>query len=100
MPQAKVLFVAVLAVTMLNGLTSPALPGVMYLAPIWLPDFIEPSREAVFYGATLIVAIATLMLSGVPAALFERLRGQRESTSESMLVWLACAVLLSLPAIL
>jgi hypothetical protein len=93
------LLAAVLLVSLLNGLASPAVLFVMVLAPVWMPEFVTITMGTVAYGASLIVAFATTLLAGVPAALWERLRGQRDSDSTSMLVWLAGAVLLSLPAL-
>jgi len=70
-PQA--LFVAAVALCLLNGLISPALPVMMALWPVWLPEMVRPTTEIVFYGASLLVSTATLLLSALPAATAERL---------------------------
>lgn len=93
------LFVATLAVCLVNGLASPILPLVFILAPIWMPEFAPATNEARFYGASLVVSFGTLLVAGVPAALFERIGRRQSSDVASMLVWLAGAVLLSLPAL-
>lgn len=93
------LFVAIAAVSVINGLVSPALILAVLLAPSWLPGFVPMTRETVFYGASLIVSLGTLLLSGIPAALYERLQGQAKSDSTSMLIWLAGTVLLTLPGL-
>jgi hypothetical protein len=97
--EPKTLFVLVLGVTLVNGMISPMLPLLAALAPVWLPDFFEPTPQTVFYGASLMVALGTLVLSGVPAALFERISGLKETTQASMLVWLGAAALLTLPSL-
>lgn len=94
------LFVAVLGVTLLNGFVSPMVPVVFLLSPVWMPEFAPRSPIAIFYGTSLIVSVSTLMLAGVPAALFERLTGRQYSDMASMLVWLGAAVLLTLPGLL
>lgn len=91
-PQA--LFTATVAVCLLCGLTSPVLPVVWHLYPVWLPEMLPPTREIVFYGASLLVSTATLLLSAVPAALAERVFGL--SLQTSMAVWLGAAALLLL----
>ncbi|WP_341701841.1 hypothetical protein [Ferrovibrio sp.] len=94
------LFVAVLGVTLLNGFVSPAVPMVFFMAPIWMPEFAPHTPVAILYGTSLIVSVSTLLISGVPAALFERLTGRQETDQASMLVWLGAAILLTLPGLL
>ena len=93
------MFPAILAVSLLNGLTSPVLPIVVALAPVWMPEFIPAMPEFLFHGASLIVAFGTMLIGGVPAALWERITGQAESDTASMAVWLGAVTLLSFPGI-
>jgi hypothetical protein len=87
------LFVAIMGLCLVNGLISPMLPIVWSLHPVWLPEMVRASNEVVFYGASLIVSTATLLLAAVPAAISERLGlAQRDA----MLVWLAGVALLVL----
>ena len=95
----RAVFVAVMGVTLLNGFVSPMVPLVFILAPIWLPEFAPQTPIAILYGTSLIVSVATLVVSGVPAALFERLTGRQETDMTSMLVWLGTAILLTLPGL-
>lgn len=89
----QTLFVATMAVSLLNGLVSPMLPVVWHLHPIWMPALLRPGPEIVFYASSLIVSTGTLLMSAVPAAVAERfglsLRG-------AMAVWLGAAALLLL----
>ncbi len=93
------LFMATLVVSLLNGLASPLLPLLFILAPIWMPEFAPATDEVRFYGASLAVSFGTLLVAGVPAALFERATRRQSSDVTSMLVWLASAILLSLPSL-
>lgn len=93
------LFVAVLFVSLFNGLTSPILLLVRVLAPIWMPEFLPATPGVQFYFASLIVSFGTLLVAGLPAALYERLRQQRSSNLTSLIVWLSAAILLSLPGL-
>ncbi len=95
----KGLFMAVAVVTIINGLFSPVAALLFFLSPIWLPEFVGTSAAARGYFASLAVSLGTLIAAGVPAAVVEQVRGQRESDNVSMLVWLAAAALLTLPAL-
>ena len=46
------------------------------------------------------IAVMTLMLAGIPAAIYERIRGLQTSTSVSLGIWLAATLLLTLPTIM
>lgn len=96
----QTIFIAVLGVTLLNGFISPIVPLVFIMSPVWLPEFVPPTHIPLLYGTSLIVSISTLMLSAVPAGIFERLTGREESDQASMLVWFGAAVLLTLPGLL
>jgi hypothetical protein len=93
------LFIAILGVSLLNGLTSPILLLIRILAPIWMPGFLPSTPEVQFYFASLLVSFGTLLLAGVPAALFERARGQQSSDQTSLFIWLGTAILLSFPGL-
>lgn len=94
------IFIAILGVTLLNGFVSPVVPLVFVMSPIWLPEFVPPTQIILLYGSSLIVSVATLVISCVPAGLFERLTGREESDQISMLVWLGAAILLTAPGLL
>ena len=93
------MFEALLIVCLLNGLLSPALPVVMAFAPIWMPEMVPLMNETVYYGASLIIAFGTMLIAGVPAALYERLTGAAADDRTAMAVWLAGALVLTLPAL-
>jgi heme/copper-type cytochrome/quinol oxidase subunit 3 len=91
---AQGLFVATVAVCLLNGLVSPMVAVAWHLHPVWLPEMLRPTNEVVFYGASLLVSTATLLLSAVPAAIAERAGGLSQAAANG--IWLACAALLVL----
>lgn len=95
----QTVFIAILGVTLLNGFVSPVLPLVFLMAPVWMPEFMPMTSIPVLYGTSLIVSVSTLILSGVPAGIFERLTGREETDTISMLVWLGAAILLTLPGL-
>ena len=84
---------------MVNGLFSPFLPlaYVFSKALMFVPLF--GSESLIFYFASLMLSTATVILSGIPAAIYERLVGAvADSTLVSLWIWLAGAGILTLPA--
>jgi hypothetical protein len=93
--------VGVGAIAAFNGtLFSPIFDSVSY----YLDTF---ARGSPFYSPALyqnvtpvFMALMTLLIAGIPAALYERTRGLKMSTLTSLCIWLVAAILLSLPTIL
>ena len=94
--QAGLVFV--LGVAMLNGLFSPALRIVVLFSPVWYPALLPQTASLLFLLSSLLVATFTLMIAGVPAAIYERLSGMRESDFVSMGIWLVGVLILTAPA--
>jgi hypothetical protein len=73
-----------------------ALLHVQILSPALL--FGSPALTLMF--SSLMVSTATIILGGIPAAIYERVVGAKEdSTEASLWIWLAGTALLTLPAI-
>ncbi|MEZ5667045.1 MAG: hypothetical protein R3F55_06370 [Alphaproteobacteria bacterium] len=86
-------------VCIVNGIFSPAVFYVWGYALAWYPGFLPFTPELSFYLTSLITATLTLMLSGVVAALFERLTRRATTDKTSLWVWFAAAAALSIPAL-
>jgi hypothetical protein len=86
---------------MINGLFNPvpllfALIHTQVLAPALL--FGSTSLTLIF--ASLMVSTGTIILAGIPAAIYERIVDAKEdSTEASLWIWLAGTALLTLPAV-
>jgi hypothetical protein len=98
--EPRKLFAIALAVSLANGTLSPWLPWIAFFLPFFLPEIIPLTRETVFYGASFLLGMGTLIAGGVAAAIYEGLRGQTEPSERSMQIWIGGCVLLSTPAIL
>ena len=93
--------VGILAAGILNGIFSPfffvtARVIITALAPALM---ITGPRLVTFF-ASLLAATATIVIAGVPAALFERVTGRQETDTASYAIWLVTALAISFPAIL
>jgi hypothetical protein len=91
--------VIVVGLAIINGLFSPALIAVFALQGIWYPFFLPNSLPAILMLCSLIVSTITLMVGGIPAALYERLIGGGQSSAASGFVWFAGVLVLTLPAL-
>jgi hypothetical protein len=59
------------------------------------------SGPQLYQGLTSVfITLMTLLIAGIPAALYERIRGLKASTPVSLGIWLVAAILLSLPTIM
>ena len=96
----RLFFVATVFVAIVNGLASPAILYVLIFAPVWAPTLFGPSGNTLVLLSSLIVSTGTLLLAGVPAALYERIAGLERSSPLSMGLWLAGAILLTLPGLI
>lgn len=84
-----------------NGLDfSPAFDTVSF----WLYSFARETPlydgEVFFYLTSVAISLMTLLVAGIPAALYERVRRLPQSTTGSLIIWLLATLLLTLPAIL
>jgi hypothetical protein len=93
------LLAAVVACALLNGFGgSPLHDGIDYTLGIAVRGYPFLTRAIVYnYVTPLAITAMTLALAGIPAALYERIRGLKASTPLSLCIWLAAAALLTLP---
>ena len=95
------IFVGILALSVLNGIFSPfaRVAWCTQLVILFVPEIFHGDGRWLIYFNTLFFSTFTLFVSGVPAALYERLwLGERE-TIAPMFIWLAGAVVLTFPAL-
>jgi len=93
------ILVPVMGLSILNGIFSPSVIVVYLASWFWYPSTIVPAYpQVVAMLSSIIMATLTLMVSGVPAALYERLRGA-DGGPAAGIVWLAAAALLTVPAV-
>lgn len=85
---------------MINGLFSPVyLLAFVYSAQLMAAPLFG-SVALIAYFASLMLSTATVILAGIPAAIYERYIGAKDdSTDASLWIWLAGTALLSMPAV-
>lgn len=96
-----VLLIATAAASLLNGMHfSPYFDPVFILLKPFIAGTLLTTPLVLFYLTSIFISVMTLLVAGVPAALYERFRGLQESNTTSLGIWLACTLLLALPSLL
>jgi hypothetical protein len=84
---------------MINGIFNPLMPIAYVLSKVLMYVPLFGSETLIFYFASLMLSTATIILGGIPAAIYEHLTGAKEdSTTVSLWIWLAATAVLALPA--
>jgi hypothetical protein len=87
-------FSVALVASAINGMLSPAMLIVAIFSWVWLPPFLLGSAGAIFFASMLVTATGTLLLAGVPAALYERITGS-QGDIVALWIWAGSAILLT-----
>jgi hypothetical protein len=95
----QTLFMLVLGVCIVNGIFSPYLRVAIPISAVLMPELFPRTLEWVLFWSSVLLASVTLLFSGVPAALYERLVDRGPESTVSMWIWLAGAAVLSLPVV-
>ena len=87
---------------MINGIPffNPFYVLVFGLSTMLMAEPLFGSTHAIAYFASLMLSTATIIIGGIPAAIYERFAGAKDdSTITSLWIWLAGTAILALPAI-
>ncbi len=86
---------------LVNGMhTSPWFDAMSAPIAAILSGFYITSPVLLFYFVSLTVSVFTVILAGVPAAIYEQSQGLETSNARSLTIWLVAAIVLALPAFL
>jgi hypothetical protein len=100
MPERQTLLIVIVALCIVNGIFSPYLKLAIPIALVLMPELFPRTLEWVLFWSSVLLASATLLFSGVPAALYERLAGGNGAPGAAIWIWLGAAAALSAPAAL
>lgn len=96
----QTLLIAVVGLSMLNGILSPFLKIAVPISAVLLPELFPRTLEWVLLWASVLLSTLTLLLSGIPAALYARFVERDVPGTASLWIWLTGATVLCLPALL
>jgi len=92
-------FIMVLGLCVVNGIFTPYFKVAIPITVVLMPELFPRTLEWVLFWTSVMLSSATLLFSGIPAALYERLVENEPESTASMWIWLTGAGLLSLPAL-
>ena len=95
----QTLLLMIVGLCIVNGVFSPYMNIAVPISAALLPELFPRTPEWVLFWGSILLASSTLLFSGVPAALYERLVDRGAESAVSMWIWLAGAALLSAPAV-
>lgn len=89
----------ILGVCTVNGILSPYLVIAIPITTALMPELFPKTGQWVLFLSSVAVATTTMLFSGVPAALYERLVDKDPESPVPMWIWMGGALALSLPAL-
>jgi hypothetical protein len=94
-------YIAIAFFGMINGLFNQAIVPFAYLfAKVLAPGLFFGSESLTLMFGSLMASTGTIIVAGIPAALYERYVGATEdSTEASLWIWLAGTALLTVTAV-
>ena len=85
---------------MINGIFNPLMAFAYVFSKVLMAVPLFGSESLFFYFAALMLSTATIILGGIPAAIYERFVGAKDNSTEASLwIWLAGTAILTIPAI-
>ena len=99
MPDRQTQILLLLGICIVNGIFSPYLKIAVPITAALMPELFPRTLEWVLFWSSIMLSSATLLFSGVPAALYERLAQGESESAAPIWIWLAGAALLTLPAV-
>ncbi len=85
---------------MINGIFNPLLVFAYVWSKVLVSYVLFEVEALIFYFAALMLSTATIILGGIPAAIYEHFAGIKDdSTIVSLWIWLAGTAILTIPAI-
>ena len=92
-------YIAIAFFGMINGIFNPLMPLAYVFSKSLMSIPLFGSETLFFYFWSLMLSTATIILGGIPAAIYEHVIGAKDdSTGASLWIWLAGTGLLTLPA--
>jgi hypothetical protein len=98
--QRDLVLAATVGLAVINGLPlTPRFDSISHILYLFTRGSALIGGEALFYLTSLSIAVMTLLLAGIPAAIYERVRGLPQSTPVSLGIWLVATALMAWPAL-
>ena len=94
-----ILLAVIILLSLANGFASPKLIMVFALQGIWYPSLLPAGLGWMFPLSGVVLALLYFMLSGVAAAIIEKLAAGRMTMVHTHLLWLVTLVAMTWPTV-
>jgi hypothetical protein len=93
--------IGIMAVAIINGIFSPffVVTSQVMISAI-MPFLLLAGASLLAFFGSLMAATVTIIIAGIPAALFERATGRKETDAAAYSIWLVTTIVISFPGIL
>jgi len=93
-------FIGIAFFGMINGMFHPLRVFTFVVTNYFMSFPLFGSPSLILFFSALMLSTATVILGGIPAALYERLAGIKDDSNVvSLWIWLACTGILTIPAV-
>jgi hypothetical protein len=83
------IYMVIAALALFNGVFSPKAFTVFALQGIWYPTFLPVNLKVLVVLSGMICTLLHAFVTGIPAAVFERLSHRYKNSAASAMLWLA-----------
>jgi hypothetical protein len=93
-------YIGIAAFGMINGIFNPLFPFGYLFSKMLMYAPLFGNESLIFYFAALMLSTATIIIAGIPSAIYDRIIGMRDDSSiVGLWIWLAGTGILSIPAV-
>lgn len=97
----SLILIAAAAAALFNGsLLSPIYDSVSYILYLSTRNFPLMTAARAASATQVVIALMTLLIAGIPAAIYERIRGLHTSSVVSLCIWAVAVLLLTVPTLM
>lgn len=96
--EARHFFAIISMIAFATAVFSPVRLPIFLLLPVVLPDILWQNLQVLIFINTLVIAMSVIVLSGVPAAIFERVARRPRGDDVTMMVWAVSAAIIAMGA--
>jgi hypothetical protein len=94
------IYLAIAALAVFNGIASPKAFTIFALQGIWYPSVLPSNLTMMFVLSGTICTLLHAIVTGIPAAILERARPGYRNSAISAALWLATMMIITTPTLL
>jgi len=85
--EPRIWFLVLSGIALITAVESPIFEAMLIWTPFLLPDVVLAAPRVLIFLHTLLIGFGLVVVSGVPAAAFQRAAGRPRDDDVTMIVW-------------